>query len=563
MPPRLAATARPLLALLAAGMLAGGAALLARAGQGAGPGGDAPMPSASAASGEASPGASPGTGAGASTGAPASPEAGVLRVAVGPVDTLDPMRAADPSAILVVRQLFEGLTRWDPSTHTVEPAAARSWDVLRGGRRFVFHLRPGMTFHDGSPVTAASFKAAFDRIARRRNASDVAYTLERVQGFAEVNQLGRARRLRGVRVRGPLTLEITLDSPYQDLPAVLTHPALVPLPSWAEREPGRFAQRPVGNGPYRLASDVVPGEPLRLRARAVPEGAPRALVFVPYDEPGEALLALIDGTVDVGEVPPTEAESAASVFGRRGYRPLLAGYYLGVNLRAGELRRRALRKAISLAIDRAVIARDAFDGSLLPPRGIVPLGMPGFEHDLCAQLCRADPAEARRLVATLPDRARAVTLQFTPGKPHGRVARLVQADLQRAGLEVRLQALPFERYIARLARGKGRVFRLGWIAEYPTPDVFLSALFASGSPDNYSGFAVRQLDHLLARAHRVPSPGVRAALYRRAEELVLERLPVIPIGSFRSLWAAGQRVQEIAFDVLGGFDAAQVRLAEP
>lgn len=559
MPPRRASAARRAGALLAAGVLAGMALALGRAGQGGGPRPEAPSPTASTAAGDASPAA----GTPESLAAPATPEPGVLRVAVGPIDTLDPMRAADPSAILAVRQVFEGLTRWDPVARAVEPAAAQRWEVLRGGRRFVFHLRPGLTFHDGSPVTAASFKSSFDRIARRRNAADVAYTLERVQGFEEVNRLGSARRLRGVRVRGRLTLEIRLDRPYQDLPAVLTHPALVPLPPWAETEPGRFALHPVGNGPYRLVSDVVPGEPLRLAARGAPEGAPRAIVFVPYDEPGEALLALIDGSVDVAEVPPTEAEAAAQVFGRRGYGPLLAGYYLGVNVRAGELRRLALRKAISLAIDRQAIARDAFGGSLVPARGIVPPGLPGFEADLCAELCRFRPDEARRLVATLPARARRVTLQYSTGAPHGRVARMVEADLEEVGLEVRLQAQPFERYIERLARGEGRVFRLGWIAEYPLADVFLSALFASGSPDNHSGFSARRVDGLLARAHRVASPGVRTVLYRRAEELVLERLPVIPIGSFRSLWAAGPRVEDITFDALGGFEAARVRLAAP
>jgi peptide/nickel transport system substrate-binding protein/oligopeptide transport system substrate-binding protein len=502
-------------------------------------------------------------------GAPASrppttePEPGLLRVAVGPIDTLDPMRAADPSAILVVRQLFEGLTRWDPARGTVEPAAARDWEVERGGRRFVFHLRPGMTFHDGTPLTASSFRAAFDRIARRRNASDVAYTLERVRGFDRVNRLGTAVHLRGVQVRDELTLVITLDRPYQDFPTVLTHPALVPLPPWAQQEPGRFALRPVGNGPYRLTTDVVPGEPLRLTARGAPAGAPRALEFVPFEGPGEALLALIDGGVDIAEVPPSEAEAAARVFGERGYRPLLAGYYLGVNVRAGELRRFALRKAISLAIDREAIAQQAFQGALVPARGIVPPGLPGFDADLCAELCRADPAEARRLVASLPARARRVTLQYAGGALHERVARLARTDLEAVGLQVRLSALPFERYIARLARGGGRVFRLGWIAEYPTADVFLSALFASGSPDNHSGFSNRRVDRLLARAHQEPSPGVRTVLYRRAEALVLQHLAVIPIGSFRSLWAAGPRVGAIAFDVLGGFDAASVTLTRP
>src|SRR5687768_13695677 len=106
-----------------------------------------------AGSGTTSPGASPG--------ASESPAfaAGdvVLDVAVTEPSTLDPMRIQDPASVLVARQIYEGLTAWDPRAEEVVPAAAESWKVSKGGRVFTFKLRPGMAFHDGRVVRAEDF----------------------------------------------------------------------------------------------------------------------------------------------------------------------------------------------------------------------------------------------------------------------------------------------------------------------------------------------------------------------------------------------------------------------
>jgi len=90
--------------------------------------------------------------------------------------------------------------------------------------------------------------------------------------------------------------------------------------------------------------------------------------------------------------------------------------------------------------------------------------------------------------------------------------------------------------------------------------VFLSALFDSDSPDNHMGFASQRVKSLLARARRESDEAARLQLYQRIEELVLKRVPLVPMGSFRMFWAAATRVQGVAFDVLGGFDAALISL---
>ena len=488
------------------------------------------------------------------------PTDSVLNVAISEPATLDPMRIQDPGSVLVARQLYEGLTRWDPVEEEVVAATAESWRVSNGGRTFTFKLRPGMTFHDGSPVTAHDFVYAFDRIAQKENASDLAYTLDRVTGFTQVNQLGRGRHLAGLVAPSDLILVIRLDEPFYDLPAVLTHPALVPLSKARVQRIDDFLAAPVGNGPFKIAEAWSPGQPVILEAFPGFIETPDldGIRFLPYPDAAASWLQFRDGGLDVAEVPAGQIEDATERYGDQGFKPFLASYYYGFNLRSKNLKKPQLRKAVNRAIDRSAIASTVYNGTLAPARGIVPDGMPGFQENICLEICTHAPAAAKRLVGRLKRSERSIALEFTKGDPHDEVARMVKRDLQQAGLEVKMRSYGFTSYLRRLRDGDQGVYRLGWIAEFPIPDVFLSALFGSDSPDNHSGFSSAKVDRLLRSAHSERSLSRRTQLYVEAEKAILAAEPVAPIGSFITHWAAQPRVKELNFDVMGGFDAVNV-----
>src|SRR5918999_283165 len=195
-------------------------------------------------------------------------------------------------------------------------------------------------------------------------------------------------------------------------------------------------------------------------------------------------------------------------------------------------------------------------------RGIVPAGMPGFAADACDELCDHSPRRARAIVSRLNRNERKLGLQYTRGQPHKRVALNVSADLENAGFRVRARSLGFSRYLRRLKAGDQEMYRLGCIAEYPVADVFLSSLFESDAPDNHSGLESRTIDALLRKAHRIKDEAKRVRAYRKAEKLILEAVPLAPIGSFVTRWAAQDQVEGIVFDVLGGFDAGPISLSE-
>lgn len=487
----------------------------------------------------------------------------VLEVAINEPASLDPMRVGDPGSMLIARQLFEGLTAWDPIEEEAFPAAAEAWTSSNRGRRFTFELRPGATFHDGSPVRARDFVFAFERIAKKKNGSELAYILERIAGFSEINEQGSTNRLSGVRAPDDTTLVIDLAEPFYDLPALLTHPGLVPVPKKAVRDP-RYVTAPIGNGPFQMVEPWTPGAPLTLRRfdgflRTPPLDGIR---FTPFPDAASSWVAFTEGDYDVAEVPADQIDAASATYGDRGFSPLLAGYYFGFNVDQPTLQNRKLRMAVTRGIDREFIATEIYRRTMEPPRGVVPVGMPGFQFDTCADRCAYDPVAARALVRDLPNEGRNLTLEYTQGHPHSRVATAVKRDLEAIGLKVKLRSSRFGDYLRRLREGDQQVYRLGWIAEYPVPDVFLSSLFESGSPDNHSGFSSNKVDGLLRRARAAASPGKREQLYVKAEQVILKSMPIAPIGTFVSHWAVQPEVQDLNFDAMGGFDAFEVSLTE-
>ena len=478
---------------------------------------------------------------------------------------LDPMRVQDPASVLIVRQLFESLTRWDQEQKEVVPAAAESWRTRDGAKTFVFQLREGMTFHDGTPVTSQEFAAAFDRIAQKANAADVAYTLELVKGFDDVNQFGTADHLEGITTPDDKTLVIKLSRPYQDFPAVMTHPALVPITPGALQNIDAFLTEPVGNGPFQMAAPWSSGSAIELEAFDGFYEPPSiaGIRFIPFPDAAVSWLQFLDDEIDIAEVPSSEVESAGEEFGKDGFQPLLAAYYYGINLDSPGFSDRRLRLAVNQAIDREVIAEGIYKGTMAPPRGIVPEGMPGFGSDICKALCEHSPSSARRSIKKLPKRDRTITIDFTKGDPHAAVARSVQKDLKAVGLDVKIQGHGFNKYLELLRAEKSSLYRLGWIAEYPSPDVFLSPLFGADSPDNHSSFASNKVDDLLDGARKAGTEAKQLTLYRRAEKEIMKEAPIVPIGSFDSFWAARPEVNGVRFDVMGGFDAAAASIDAP
>jgi len=529
----------------------------------------APEPTATAPSPAASPSAGVGTGP--------------FRYAITEPGAIVPGDVVDPGGLTVVDTLFDSLTAYDRDGATV-PAAAVAWTPDPSATAWTFTLRPGATFHDGSPVTARSFLDAWTRAARRGAAG---YHLADVEGYARVTSDPTAA-FTGLRAVNDATLVVRLVRPLADFPAVVAHPALGPLPPSALTGadlPAGFADRPVGNGPFQLAEPWARGRFLRaVRFEAWRNGSgPAELseVLFKFDDPDTAYVAFQQGRRDFAAIP-----TGALAQAQRRYRVspdgysgpgVLTGvtgsvYYLGMDLAAPPFTNVDVRRALSLAVDRETLARANREGNAEPARAAASRSVPGARFRNCDN-CRHDPDEARRLFAEAG--VTELELWFNQGGGHERIAAALTDQLEAVGVTLRTRSpelapgqSPLPAYLEALGNGSAPLFRFGWSVDYPTLDNALTPLFSGGAAGaegagNYGRFADPEVDGLLATARATLDEAARRDLYVEAEELALDRhQAIVPLLFFRLAAVVSDRVEGFVLSPLGTANLAEVRLLQ-
>jgi oligopeptide transport system substrate-binding protein len=488
---------------------------------------------------------------------------GVLQVGVVGLPSLDPIDAHDPKSVMVVDQLFDTLVH-DGTGPRPEPALARSFDANPEQTVFTFHLAPGARFDDGTPVTSTDVKFTLERVAEKASDSPLAAHLESVTGYAAFHTAGTASGLAGIETPDPATVVVRLDQPFSSFPSVLGHPGFGIVPKAAVERLGQaFKQTPVGSGPFRRVEPVATGR-LSLRRVAGHQPEPRVdgIDFVDFKDADAAYAAFQAGSIDVAPLPANQP-GKGEVIATKGLPPYLGLVFYGLNVKSPTLADPRFRQAIDLAIDRQEIVDNIYQGSVGLATGLVAEGVPGRAADACGDRCRHDPDRAKALLAQVfPDgKVPEVPIDYDEDATQAQVAQVIKLDLAAAGIPAVLRSHPLADYGTFLVSGQQELFRLGWIADYPSADGFLTPLFSSTSPDNVTGLSSPEVDQTLSAARAEADPAKRLALYLKAEQLVLDQYVVVPIGQLETRVVAASKVKGFAVDPLGAFDGAAVSLS--
>ena len=511
-----------------------------------------------------------------SAAASVAPAGGTLRWAIRRPAAIVPGEATDDAGLLVVDALFDSLTRVDVDGE-VHPAAAVRWRSSDDGRRWRFTLRRDARYHDGTLVRARDFAASW---AHTVGLGLTGSHLQDVVGYRAV-RTGRTDRLAGVRAVDGTTLEVSLRRPMMDLPALVAHPTLAPVPAGATTV-RRFADQPVGNGPYRLAERWGRGQFIRVqRDRAWHNGPSerssakaQEIVFRIIDTDA-AYVAFQQGRVDVAPLPAGARRQALQTYGPadQGRGPGVVDapspvlYFLAFQVHAPPWDDVDVRRAFSRAIDRAALVDAQRDLELDPARWIVPPALQQLTPAVC-DTCLHLPSLAadafRRAGVT------EVTLTIDAEGGHERVARRIRADLADVGVAVTVDTLPFEAYLAGIEAGEVALYRFGWQAQYPSAGAMLEPVVRSGAPRergdgaNYGGYADDRVDELLDRARRAASARRRQQLWLRAEERALRDQAIVPLFSFRQRTVISERVRDLVVTPWGTATPERARLvADP
>jgi len=457
--------------------------------------------------------------------------------------TLDPHRGEGVPSSNLHRDLFEGLTIEAPDGAVI-PGVAERWAISEDGTVYTFTLREDARWSNGEPVTAYDFEFGFRRSVDPATLSNYSSILEPIVNATEVIRGELPPEELGVEALDTHTLVIYLTGPTPYLPGLLNHSTTYPVNRRNIEEFGaKFirAGNLVSNGAYRLV-EWIPQSHIELVRNEFYWDNENTTIDTVYYYPTEnqdaELKRFRAGELDITEDIPAKQIAWVRERFPDSVRidPYLGSYYYGFNVTKPPFRDNPkLRMALSMAIDRRIVAEQVAGAGELPSYGWVP-PVTGYEPQ---QVEWADwtqeqrNEEARRLYreagfsAEKPFR---VDLMYNTSENHKRIAVAVAAMWKQVlGVETRLANQEWKVFLdTRNRREITQVFRGGWIGDYNDAFTFTQLMYSTNEM-NHPGYASEAYDELVRRAAAEGDLEKRAQILAEAEQLLLGDMPIIPI----------------------------------
>jgi peptide/nickel transport system substrate-binding protein len=496
-------------------------------------------------------------GGGGNAAADAEPQSGgTLTFAVGSdAGCVDPQQVGSNDTIYSVRQLVDSLTDQDPDTGEIVPWLADSWEVSDDATTFTFHLHEGVTFSDGSPLTAQVVKDNFDAVPN----------LGPLAGLARGYLAGYA----GTTVVDDLTAQVAFSTPnVQFLQATSTHSlGLVSSASAALPPAQRCSEGIVGSGPFTLG-EYVQNQSITLEKRTGYDwGSSRwdkdgeayldEVVFQIVPEAGVRTGSLQSGQVDaigsVGQADEAALQGAGIDLQARANPGVVFGVTFNNSL--PQFADQAVRQAISLAVDRQEIVDAIFPTGTKPATSVLASTTPGYA-DLSDELT-TDPDRAAQLLEDAGwveggDGIRekdgtklSLEILWSPVAATNQPAlELLQQQLRAVGVDVQLNEQPIAQAFPLLTAGQfggswGNVTRAD-------PDI-LRGQFSTQLANIYK-LPAGELDGVLTAQAAATDPAEREDLVTQAQQLLVEEAFTVPVVELQTTLGVSPDVHDLEFD---------------
>lgn len=446
--------------------------------------------------------------------------------------SLDWIYNADNSTGSILANVCEGLLRLAPDL-TLEPALAESFDHP-DPTTWVYTLRDGVAFHDGSPLTA----------------EDVVFSLNRnLDPEAGSFWSGAFANVAAIEATGPLEVTVTLTAPDELFNAYMSSPAGIVEHAATVQELGEEYGTPQGGvncvGPYEFGS-WESGQSITLvrdddyfdeALRAKTETFEFAIVRDPAAVVNGMLSGSLDGTWDVS--PASIDRLSSSGVGTVYYGPSTQGYNAIVMDPSGPLADPVVREALSMVIDRQAIIDVAIKGAGQEQRAPAVPGTWGYAQDTFQaawdgiESATLDVEGAKELLATTDAPTEPIVLATTTAEAQTPVIGAeIQSAAAKIGLDVELKSIPVDQYYAVYTDAESRkgidLYLTAWGTDFADP-LQMYRYFETGNFYNFFGFSDPEYDALIARAGTQADPAERAQSLVEAQEIVVGQSLWIPL----------------------------------
>ncbi len=451
----------------------------------------------------------------------------------------------------LVRALFEGLAVKNPYTLEPEPGVAERWEFSDDKRIVNFFINPRARWSNGDPVQASDYVWSWRRALHPEMGNPYSYMLfpvKNAEAFAkgQISDFGKV----GVKALDERTLEVTLNEPTPYFIQLMDHystfavhpPTIMKFGASTDRyTKWTREENIVGNGPFVLTE-------WKLNRRIVVEKSStywdrnkvslNGVVFYPTENSvtEERMFRVgqlhYTASVPLDKIPIyREMENTPYV-----QAPYLGTYYYLLNINKEPLDDIRVRKALSLSIDRDKLTSTVLQGTAVPAYSITPPNTLGYDPP---KLFGYDPEKAKQLMteAGFPNGKNwpGIEIIYNTSESHRKIAVAIQQMwASTLNIQVTLSNQEWKVYLDSVDQMDFDIARRGWIGDYVDPNNFLD-LFISGGGNNSTGYADGIYDDLvLKKATKASSRELRYQIFHRAETMLMQAMPIIPIYTYTS-----------------------------
>jgi oligopeptide transport system substrate-binding protein len=451
--------------------------------------------------------------------------------------TLDVTRHPNDPSIIILQALFSGLVRQAPQGEIV-PDMAQSWDLLDGGRTYLFHIHPQAHWSSGAPVEASDFVTAWRRSLDSANQTEASSLLFDVRGARDYHLGQGPVEGIGAKAIDEKTLLVELENPCGYFLTLLANPLTFPVPTEKVLELGDAWSQPqhlVTNGAFRLAS-WHPGQDMLLTRTTDyhrrPEGNVEQvyLAFVlPWSGGLELYAADQLDVLDISFFQPANLEAVRWQYADDYHSlPRLATGFSGFDTCCPPFNDVRVRRAFAQSIDRQALASLMRHDQVFPASGgFVPLDMPGHNPGIALPY---DPPQARKQLAEAGYPGGRGFPEVISGVPQVTAVHVVgqfihDQWMENLGIEITSQALPLNQLSIGDRNNPMRIFNYACNANFPDPASFLQ----DSGPLVQTQWHNKQYKSLIDEARRSMDQERRMQIYARAEHILVAEVPLVPL----------------------------------
>lgn len=476
-----------------------------------------------------------------------------------PENPLIPTNTNEGGGGKILDEIFAGLVYYDAKGAPQNDMAESI--TVDDAQNLTVKLKKGQKFTDGTEVQAHNFIEAWNYGAKLSNKQLNSYFFEDIEGFS----YDADTELTGLKEVDDYTFTIALNKPASDFALRLGYSAFYPLPDAAFEDMDAFGQNPIGNGPYKIASDDAWQHNVQIslvknddyQGGRAAHNAGLDIVF--YATQDAAYADLLSNEVDVIDgVPSSALATFESELGDRAVNQPAAvfqsftipGRLEHFSGEEGQLR----RQAISMSINREEITKVVFNGTRTPASDFTSPVIDGWSDSLeGAEVLAYNPDEAKKLWAqadAISPWSGTFQISYNADGGHQTWVDAVANSIKNT-LGIEASGNPFADFASLRKEVTGRTiqtaFRTGWQADYPGLYNFLGPLYATNAGSNDGDYSNPEFDKLLSDGISATDSATANEYFQKAQSILLKDLPATPLWYSNVTGGFAEGVQNVEF----------------